>query len=216
MSLIISIDLWGTLFRSSPDFVDAKVALTKRYFKALDNKQILECYSDTKKELNAIIEQTGMQPSERVIFTLLFSKLSDGYENFELFEKFVFEYQFLAQNIPPHIYSEETKDAILRLSEIGKLYISSNTMFISGTSLKTIIFNAGIGRYFDRFYFSDQIGESKPSRVMYGHSNYHIGDNVYTDGIGAKCANSHPIIINSNDKTLTDAYNFITQNQGIQ
>jgi FMN phosphatase YigB (HAD superfamily) len=211
--LIISIDLWGTLIKSSPDFVDAKVALTKKYFD-IEPEKILKAYSDTKKELNSLIEQTGTQPSTDLMFGLLFSKLNGGYCTHGcISDKFIDEYQKLALDIPPIIYSNETIPYLAELYKIGKLHISSNTMLISGDSLGHILGTRKLDHYFDHFLFSDQVGKSKPHSRMYGYSNFHIGDNEITDGAGPKLINSTPIIINSNNKTIKDAYDFIVQNR---
>jgi len=208
--LIISIDLWGTLIKSSPFFIKSKVVLTQKYFDATEN-HILESFSQTKKQLNSIIENTGYQPTKEIIFNLLFSKLNGCYANFNFFNEYYFEYQKLANLILPQIYSTITIDVLKELTKIGVLYLSSNTMMINGNSLETIINTLGFGYLFNKMYFSDKVGVSKPNSLMYGNSNYHIGDNILTDEIGALCANSTPIIINSNDKTIKDAFDFIIQ-----
>jgi len=205
---VTSIDLWGTLIKSSPFFGNEKIKLTQKYFDK-DADFIQKCFSQTKKELNLIIENTGFQPTKEIIFNLLFSKLNGSYANFNFLEEYYKEYQKLAIITSPIIYSQDTIIVLKELSKISKLYLSSNTMMIDGNSLNTIINNLGISIFFDKKYFSDQLGVSKPNSIMFGNSNFHIGDNILTDHIGAICANSIPIIINSNSKTINDAFNFI-------
>lgn len=213
--LVISIDLWGTLIKSSPSFVDAKVALTKQYFPG-ETEFILKCYSETKKQLNDLIEHTGFQPSAELMFTLLFSKLSGNYSKTDFLYAFAQEYQHLAIKLTPQLYSEETLEYVTKLSKLGNLYLSSNTMLIKGRTLETILQKLGLASKFSQFYFSDQVGHSKPHKAMYGYSNWHIGDNTLTDDIGAFCVGSKPIIINSNSKTIKDAYNIIAQVRSIR
>lgn len=214
--LVISIDLWGTLIKSSPHFVNAKVELTKKYFPNLETDFILNCYSETKKQLNDLIEQTGFQPNTELMFTLLFSKLSGTYIKREFLYEFAYAYQKLAMEISPQLYSEETLHYLTKLSKLGNLYLSSNTMLISGRTLGVILNKLDIAKKFSQYYFSDQVGNSKPHKAMYGYSNWHIGDNVRTDDVGAFCAGSKSIIINSNDKTIKDAYNIIAQVRSIR
>lgn len=210
MSLVISIDLWGTLIKSSPLFVEAKIALTKKYFPK-PQEHILWSYDIVKKQLNCIIEDSGMQPSEITIFNLLFTKINGGYDSFTFLTKFIHEYQGLAVEFAPEIYSEETVEYLFKLSQIGKLYLSSNTLFINGSSLKKILDKNKMSYLFEKFYFSDEIGVSKPDKRMFGNSDFHIGDNPLTDWVGADTARSIPFIINSNTKTIKDAYDFIVQ-----
>lgn len=208
---VVSVDLWGTLIKSSPKFVDAKVALTKKYFKSLNENYILECFKQTKNQLNNIIENTGWQPSEEVIFKLLFTKLNSGYEDFTFIKDFIDDYQKLAIQITPSLYSQDTSKYLKLLSQENLLQLSSNTMLINGNSLEKVLEKLELIEYFDRLYFSDRVGFSKPNFIMYGNSDFHIGDNILTDGIGAEIANSIPIIINSNKQTIKDAFNIIIQ-----
>lgn len=212
---IVSVDLWGTLIRSSPEFVNAKVALTNKYFKNISSDFILECFKQTKNQLNNIIENTGWQPKEREIFTLLLTKLNQGYGKFDFLEDFIEDYQNLSKKIKPQLYSDETKKYLGLLSKSNALNLSSNTMMINGNSLKFILDKLEISQYFTKLLFSDQLGYSKPSPIMYGNSNFHIGDNSVTDGVGAEIAKSRSIIINSTKITIKDAYYIITQESRI-
>lgn len=209
--MLISIDLWGTLIKSSPSFVDAKLNLFKKYFDAKD-EFILECFKQTKKELNNIIESTGIQPQDKFIFQLLFTKINGSYKFSNNIYEIIRDYQELVIENPPLIYSDETIEYLQKLSEIGTLILSSNTLFIKGSTLAlTLNKKYNIFSHFSKIKFSDSVGYSKPDAAMYGGSNIHIGDNNITDGIGATLAGSKPIIINSNQLTIKDAYNIITQ-----
>lgn len=213
--LVVSIDLWGTLIKSSPLFVDAKVELTQKYLGTNKNREhILRCFADTKKQWNDIIEHTGIQPQQEDIFKLLYSKVNGGYDDFSFINDYIKEYQHLAVNIIPDIYSDETIHYLEKISmQCVYLNLSSNTMMINSNSLNSILDDLEIDIYFDRLKYSDELKVSKPNKQMYGNSKFHIGDNILTDGLGARLAGSIPFIINSNDKTIKDAYNFIVQNK---
>jgi FMN phosphatase YigB (HAD superfamily) len=209
----VSIDCWGTLIKASPTFKLKKVELVKKYFPSLTNDEfILKCFSDTKKTFNDIIENSGgCQPPIINIFTYLFTKLNGGYDNFGFVIPFIDEYQNLSITDGPVLYSEETTLFLEKLSKDADLVISSNTMLIEGVTLLDNLSRLGISKFFKEALFSDQVKAAKPSKVMYANSNYHIGDNILTDSIGAINAGSTPIIINSNEKTIKDAYNLIIQ-----
>lgn len=214
MSLIkVSIDCWGTLIKSTPAFSEAKIGLVKKLFPDISYAYIEQGFNTTKKELNNLIESTGCQPSDETIFGRLLWKLTCGYHDDDAIFKFRQAYQELANQHLPQIYSEETIEIIKKLSETHELIISSNTMFISGTVLERSLYENGIHDCFSKFLFSDRVKRSKPHCSMYGGSQFHIGDNRVTDFIGAKMAGSTPFIINSNDQTIKDAFDFILQNR---
>ena len=208
---VVSVDLWGTLIKSSPLFTQEMVDMTKKYFPERSSEEILNAFSVTKTFFNQMVESTGFQPKNQDLYYFLFSLLNGGYEQHLFYANFYQEYQQLALQFKPEVYSSETIEYLQKLSEIATLQLSSNTMFISGKTLHSTLVHHKMDQFFTKFYFSDQIKCSKPCRFMYGHSDYHIGDKTITDGTGAKQAGSTPIIINSNILTLKDAYDFIAQ-----
>ena len=209
----VSIDCWGTLIKRSPTFTKKKVELVKKYLPYIDNdKHILKCFSDTKNTFNDIIENSGgYQPCISSIFTYLFSKLQTGYSKVSFIKEFIDEYQKLTITDGPVLFSEETTLYLEKFSKEADLVISSNTMLIDGNSLLDCLSRLGVAKFFKDAAFSDQMQVAKPHWLMYMGSNYHIGDNTLTDGKGAIEAGSKSIIINSNDKTIKDAYNLIIQ-----
>lgn len=211
----ISIDCWGTLLKGSPTFSAAKIELVKKYFPGHTDRFITYCFSEAKKTFNDIIENSGgCQPSTDSIFTYLLSKLNMGYSEFPFLKDFISAYQSLALEHPPLPYSETTVPVIRCLSKKHKLIISSNTMFITGDTLQESLDNA-MAACFTAYRFSDHMRVAKPHKFMYGASDWHIGDNPVTDSVGAFSAGIKSIIINSNDKTIEDAYNIINQRKYI-
>jgi FMN phosphatase YigB (HAD superfamily) len=177
-----------------------------------NDEHINKCFNDTKKLFNDIIENSGgCQPTVGQVFTYLFSKFNGGYHKFDFLSEFIEEYQHLAYQDGPTIYSEETLEYIEKLAKEGNLVISSNTMFIRGEVLLDMISRTGLTKFFKEALFSDQLQVAKPHKKMYHGSQFHIGDNEITDIIGANNAGSCGILINSNTKTIRDAYNFIIQ-----
>jgi len=137
----------------------------------------------------------------------LFTNINLKYTTYNL--DIINEYQKLVLKFPPLIYSDETNTYIQKLAENNELVLSSNTLFITGETLKTILND--FGWPFSNMLFSDVIGVSKPNKKMYMNSSYHIGDNEITDGVGPDLIGTKYIIINSNNKTIKDAYNIISK-----
>lgn len=216
----ISIDCWGTLIKSSPTFSQKKIELVKKYFPEFCVEGISDCFDDliashfliTKKVFNDVIENSGgFQPSIEYIFTYLLTQINGGYSKLNFLEDFIHDYQKLAITDHPIPYSEYTIHYIEKLSREADLIISSNTMLISGNTLITCLDRIGLIKFFQDAKFSNMMRVAKPHKSMYSDSNYHIGDNPITDGIGATHAGSTPIIINSTDLTIKDAYDVIVQ-----
>lgn len=210
----VSIDLWGTLIKSSPSFSKAKVELAKKHFGG--NPEIIsQAYAETKKDFNTIIESTGWQPDQNLMFSHLVSKATNGsFRHIFDIEKFINAYQELAMIHHPVIYSDETIEYLEKMSKYFQLILSSNTLLIDGGTLREILQEKiPIAKYFEYLNFSSHTKEAKPSKGMYSNSKFHIGDNLRTDYCGAIVAGSIPYIINSNNKTIKDAYNFLIQNR---
>lgn len=211
----ITIDLWGTLIKGSPQFAKAKIDLVKKYFPGTYRDSFIErCFVEAKNELNAVIETTGWMPDQEIIFRHFLAKIGVHKRVVGEFAEFIREYQKLAIEIPPEIYSDETIEYLTKMRKIGEIVLSSNTMMIGSESLEVILRKNRLARLIDYYKFSDVQKVSKPHSVMY-HSKYHIGDNKITDGLGAERAGSISFRINSNDKTIKDAYHFIAQSENI-
>lgn len=203
----ISMDVWGTLLKASPLFKEKKIELMKEYVgDTYPSHYIENAFKEVKSHFDFIIERSGYQPTLSTLWDTLFS-----YFNTDLLDKagLINEYQSLAIKYPPSLYDENTEKVIQLLSSRDILSISSNTLFIKGLTLRKILENHGVAKYFKKMYFSDEVGLSKPNKYMYEGSIIHIGDNPITDGEGARNAGCLPVIINSNNKTIKDAYNEI-------
>lgn len=210
----ISIDLWGTLIKSSPRFNDKKIELSRKYFGGTI-EETTQRFSEIKTSLNIIIERTGWMPSEDTIIFLVCKSLDVTSRcSAQEHKMFYNEYQALALTNLPVIYDETTVEALSLLSLEHDLILSSNTLILNGSTMSIILSRLKLDKFFSQVNFSCKLGCSKPITEMYGYSKFHIGDNVITDKLGANNAGSIGIIINTNGKKLIHAYEFIKQNQG--
>ena len=215
---IVTIDCWGTLLKSSPAFKTMKNNLIRDIFSGgFGDNWIDRAFINTKEKLNYIVEATGAQPSKHTIFNLLFKELGLKYDYTRVSKGFVDDYQALALEYAPEIYSTETLLYLQKLSSIAELHLSSNTMFIQGLTLFQIFQKIGLNRYITSYNFSDKVGKSKPHPSMYNvnheFSKYHIGDNPLTDGSAPSLLGINSIIINSNNQSIKDAYSFIEKRE---
>lgn len=215
--IIVSIDLWGTLIKGSPKFKEEKCKLVQSYFPDYEINNIEKSFIKTKRVFDQIIERTGYQPEYNHLLYYLFSCFMIrhqyrriGIETFINLEK---DYAQLAIEHNPTIYNEQTINLLKEMSSQYQLTLSSNTLFLKGKTLRTIMDKINISKYFTEMNFSDECEVSKPHCIMYGNSKYHIGDNMRTDYYGAVASNIKPFLVHTNDKTLKDAYEFIIEQE---
>jgi putative hydrolase of the HAD superfamily len=175
MEKSVSFDVWGTLLKSNDLFKYHQNKLAKNY--GVNN--FLEQKSQIKKEVDQIIEKTGIHPDRFKLYQKIFQNYS-----IRDIQSFILESDQLFLKYPPHFI----KKGVEKLEEFTKLnyipLISSNTVFIHSNILHQIIFN--------EFYipksncnYSDILGVSKPNEDMFKFRfkpTYHIGDNIITDG----------------------------------
>lgn len=208
----IAFDLWGTLIRANPEFRTRRVDLFQKHF---PDEPVYEIYSDAmdtvKKQLNNIIEPTGWMPNAKLIRTFIAASLNTDEDSVY---RFMQDYQRLAILYPPTFIDPDTPKILNWLAKDHGLYIISNTMFIEGDTLTEILKQKGVDNCFKGYAFSDNQKISKPNPAIFSYDlDYMVGDNTQTDGGFALAKNTKFIHINSNDKTLKDAYDIITSNR---
>jgi FMN phosphatase YigB (HAD superfamily) len=190
----ISIDYWGTLYKSSLFFSREIYSeliscgflenITYEIFK--EKKKIL------KTHVNYITERTGVQIPTMTLFKVLAKELNiseDKITDLDL------RYQRRAYYYPPVLIDENYKNLLGRLALRYKLVISCNAMLIDNAVLHAVMVKDSIEKYFDGFFFSDALGLAKPCKEMYGGSHYHIGDTKTTDYDGPKAHGIIPFLI---------------------
>lgn len=123
---------------------------------------------------------------------------------------FLDDYQKLFELFPPLPYcndSQEWYEQIRDLAITDRFILVSNTVFNGRTSFRGAIDKL---YYYDDLATSDVMGVSKPSKGIYdGKIDIFIGDTPETDGIYAKAIGAEFFQINTNNKTIKDAYEYI-------
>ena len=198
-----SFDLWLTLIKSHPDFKIKRSSLLKEYFSI--HKSLEEVHESVRKYdliCNKISEKTGLHISFEQIICLILYDLEVGIENISrsvlenLYQKT--EYLFL-QYKPSLIDPEINKVLVELIAERKTISILSNTAFIRGVTLRKILEDYEIGKYFSFQIYSDEVGFSKPNNKIFDlvfeevmkikkierKEILHIGDNTFADFDGA-------------------------------
>lgn len=196
--MIISIDLWGTLIKSSPIFSQKRTELLKSYFPNVTESEIVFQFKETKKYVDRIMDENSVQLTTSQIFFQFYSFLShlqkiSEYDLWKLNE----EYQQLALEYPAVLFDENIAECLEKLSWNNTLVLSSNTSFITGETLRIVLSkNLDILKKFFTLNFSNELGYCKPDKRMYSNSLVHIGDNFKTDFEGANNAGSKGFLVN--------------------
>lgn len=197
----ISFDFWQTLMVSNPNFKKAQEKLYKE-FTGNDSKIFSDRRRVIKNELDALVEATGVQPNSDSYFYKLLPELTlNERKDFNHYSSELF-----LKN--PPVLREPEIDIIEELRRLDyRVYISSNTIFISGHTLAKVVYeNFGIIK--KNCKFSDIVGVSKPNGKMFEFDvkpDFHIGDNLITDGASENFEIKHYHINNEqNFKTFLE------------
>ena len=210
----IGFDLWGTLIKQNPLFTERKRDLIKKYMPFEKVEKVEDALKEVKLHLNSVIEHSGWQPTREVIEQMIASKVTVGEDDII---SFMNEYQMLAILYPPQLFDEDTLRSLIDINTRADLYIVSNTMYLSGSTLLEILKQLSIKHLFKAFYFSDQKRYSKPSLKINENVkfDYFVGDSEITDRVYANKLGSKFILVNRKDinikTTIKDVHNIITK-----
>ena len=213
----ISLDFWGTLVRANPAFQRAKVGLVHQYFHAgLDPHEVAQTQKAVKLHYDCLVEAWGIQPNQSMLFADWLNQLGITPEKHPpgLLARFMADYQATASQLPAQPYDDHTNAILQDLAARFRLVLISNTLFVSGATIRGWLAALGWSDYFAQVIFSDEADFAKPDARIFALSNHpihtHIGDNPRTDAFGAQKAGLSFIGINGPyHHTLSDAYRIL-------
>jgi HAD superfamily hydrolase (TIGR01549 family) len=120
-------------------------------------------------------------------------------------------------DIPPNLI-DGIDQALATLSKRYKLCIVSDAIVTPGTGLRKILNNYNLGKYFQGYAFSDEVGHAKPHRSMFDSAAQqlqievteivHIGDRDYNDIKGPQAIGAKAVLFTAtrdDDKDITTA-----------
>lgn len=188
----LSFDLWGTLILSNPHFRPNWISVIQEYCQ-LSYDEVSNIINNLKYEYNIKAEKRGEGFSNQQVFESL-AKMIGSANSSQLLAA---AYTELFQRYPPLPAESHLASTLQTLSSKFRLHLNSNTVFASGTLLRTVLQmdNLPFYTFFSSFTFSDEVGFSKPSSEIFKQSYLnmiapkrqvlHIGDNPVTDYQGA-------------------------------
>lgn len=225
-----SFDLWLTLIRSNPAFKEERACYFHRHLNPQQKplEEVKAVFRQVDLMCNAINEKTGNNIDAEEMYLMVVSLLTNipGYLQsvdtatlYRDMEQLVFRYM-------PTVYGAETIPTLerIRKQEGCTVSILSNTGFIKGSTLRKILEEIQLNRYFHFQLYSDEWGMSKPNQAFFvqmiqtagahrlqtgiaSHEIIHIGDNPLADIQGAQAAGIHSLLINSNHLSISNLMN---------
>lgn len=222
-----SFDLWLTLIRSNPGFKQQRALYFHQKFNF--NNKSLEEVTATFRQVdvmcNLINEKTGKNIDADEMYLMVLSIINDAHPQVWQIDinQLYTDMEALVFNYMPQVYCPNTMDVLARIKENGQrtANILSNTGFIKGVTLRKVLNQIGMDRYFDFQLYSDEAGMSKPNpgffnlmltqlKTYHQHINLenivHIGDNPIADVGGAASVGIHSRLINSNNSYLPQIF----------
>lgn len=225
-----SFDLWLTLIKSNPLFKQERTRFFYNHFNPLQKplEEVGRVFRRVDLMCNAINEKTGGNIEAEEMYLMVINEMNDYSNNFgeidlaQLYQ----EMESLVLQYLPVIYCSATVKVLQQLKGTGNSTISllSNTAFIKGSTLRRVLQELELDRYFDFLLFSDETGMSKPNEKIFRlmleqvanlrkdtctplNNIIHIGDNEKADIQGAQVTGIRTLLINSNQQCISSLLN---------
>jgi putative hydrolase of the HAD superfamily len=218
-----SFDLWLTLIKSNPGFKLERTKIFHKLYNPLAKSidEVALIFRQVDLMCNSINEKTGKNIDSDEMYLMVIKMLSDYKSDFSNIDTDLI-YKDMEQLLFKHmpiIYADETIDTLLHLKEQRGCTISllSNTGFIKGVTLRTILEELGLYDLFDFQIYSDEEGLSKPNSKLFDlmlgkifqlndaytlQDVLHVGDNFIADIQGAENVGIQGFLINSNSISI--------------
>lgn len=219
----VSFDLWMTLIKSNPTFKTERVKYFFEHYNS-KNKSIAEIASIIRNidlMCNQMNEIKGVSISSEEMYLMVLYQINENLENYNLtiLNKIYAEINELFELYSPTVYDAYTIETLEHLKTKNiSMSLLSNTAFLKGISLMSILKKLHLNDFFDFHFFSDEFNLSKPNPLFFKQTFeqlnnklsllkteiIHIGDNYKADFLGAQNFGYNPILINSNDKSILE------------
>jgi HAD superfamily hydrolase (TIGR01549 family) len=202
----ITFDLWDTVFIDDTDEPKRKAA--GKPTKAVERRELVKQFIDKHRPISQEIVNAAYNAQDAAFrkawhdqhvtwsvnerLEIVLKGLNVTLPKDEMAELVrlheVMELEF-SPNFVPGVH-----EAIKSLSEKYKLGVISDAIFSPGRSLRKLLEDEGLLKYFSTFAFSDEVGCSKPAECMFNSAKeglgvefseiVHIGDREHNDILG--------------------------------
>jgi len=224
-----SFDLWMTLIRSNPVFKEER---SKYFWKNFNSKkkslaEVQYVFRKVDLMCNAINERTGGHIDAEEMYLMVISEVNESYVFQEVDLCAIYnDMEQLLIKYMPLVYCSNTTNVLsqVKSGSDAKMNLLSNTGFIKGSTLKTVLKSLELDVFFDFQIYSDEVKMSKPNKEIFSlmleracseHNDkiitagdvLHIGDNELADVMGAKSVGVSALLINSNGISISNLLN---------
>ena len=225
-----SFDLWFTLIKSNPKFKEERAKFFHRNFaqKNTSLEDVIRVFRQVDLMCNTTNEKTGGNISSEEMYCMVMYLLNDSLETIDQqglvqlysdIEGLIFEHT-------PVIFNDETYAVLDKLNSTDGISMNllSNTAFIKGSTLRKILSDLDLSKYFKFEIYSDEVVMSKPNQNLYqltydqikAHRPdeliqkshiIHVGDNPISDIDGALQFGFQAFHLNTNNQLISDILN---------
>jgi len=190
----ISFDLWATLLKGNPEYKKARVEFLQQHT-SKSAEEIHAVMTKIKFDVDKKVEKYGLQFNDADLYQLLLNSLDITDTKLNVKEYIGFCHSSFISNAPI-LFNQVINTLETLKAKNYRLLAASNTVFVSGKTMRIVLMKLGIFDYFYDCIFSDEVGYSKPHIEFFKHLHQkshtfaedilHTGDNSITDMNGAR------------------------------
>lgn len=222
-----SFDLWLTLIRSNPQYKKKRDQLFQAYFSIdTDPEKVSQVIRYYDLLCNRLSEKLGTHITVQQIYYQILCRLGVNIDAIDIqhLDNFYQETEQLFMQYKPFLIDARISQLFRTIQSEGKtISILSNTAFIKGSTLRSLLEQYELGQFFSFQLYSDELGYAKPHPAAFEqmliHTQavqqqyispeqiVHIGDNKTADYDGAVKAGIQALLIQnkSDEKALQSA-----------
>ncbi len=194
-----SFDFWNTIVISNPLFKRKRAEyLLNILNQDLTINEVNLAFEKVGKDYNRIVEEGSIILKPVELYKKVLEELNCVIP--QKLDHLVNEIDQIFLQYPPSISSGFNDYLEIIIGSKKSISITSNTAFISGSTIKSYLNSIGLAVKFNFFLFSDEVGFAKPTTYIFKkllsnireYNPYiskneiiHIGDNILTDYLGA-------------------------------
>lgn len=204
---LVSFDIWGTLLKSNPIFVEARNILFSEVLGHDDLVHLGIIKDEVDFEMDYASETTGEDANFNKRLNLMMEKLQKSKDQFQesFFEDVRGKLNKLFLDHLPGLIEPKTIELFKELKRRGiKIAIISNTGFLHGDTMRPALDSLGVFKYVDFALFSNELNCAKPHPDIYtelleqsgllSQEIIHVGDSVKADYNGAWNSDIHSLL----------------------
>lgn len=217
---LISFDIWSTLLKSNPTYKEKRAKMLRDALSPdTDVTVVKQTMDEVDKELDALTDRTGTQYGFEArilkIWELLPSDQRINALTPEALEAIGEVHQTIIKEYPPFLMEPDLRETLLAIRNYGiRVALISNTGFIDGKYMRTLLNVLEIWPLVDYALFSNEVGVTKPDNRVFDLLSkqsgvakehiLHVGDNIAADYDGARNAGLQALHLSKEPNTESE------------